>query len=510
MVYTVTLNPSIDYYVKIKQFQVGEINRSSDEELQPGGKGINVSLLLSRLGVETTALGFKAGFVGEQMEELLSREKVKTSFISCEGNSRINVKIDGDPDTQINGEGPLITEAHLNKLYKKIEKIGPEDILVLAGSASKSLGTGVYKEIISHLKHEDTKLVVDAAGELLGEVLEEKPFLVKPNIEELSELFDVEIHNDEETLKYAKKLVDMGARNVIVSLGVNGALMITEEGETYRCRSPRGEIINAVGAGDSLVAGFLTSYTRYNNMKRAFYFALRCGSATACSRGIASAEEIRDKYKAVIFDLDGTILNTIEDLADAVNYTMERYNQPTFSVEQIQSFVGNGNVNLMKKAVPNGDENPLFGQQYDMFYKYYMEHLDVKSRPYEGIIELLTNIKELGIPMAVVSNKIEDGVKKLVEEFFPDLFTAALGDNMVRAKKPAKDSVNAALNILGSEYNNTNTLYVGDSGVDSLTAECAGMDCILVSWGFRSKEELVNYTNMIIVDSPEEILYFLK
>lgn len=510
MIYTITLNPSLDYYIKIKQLRIGEMNRSSKEEIYPGGKGINVSILLGRLGVETTALGLKAGFVGEQIEELLESENVKTRFIDCEGNSRINVKIDGNPETQINGDGPKMKTEYIGLLCNELGEVGADDILVLAGSAPRSLGTGIYKKIIESLPCKDTKVVVDAAGSLFKDALEMKPFLVKPNVEELSALFGVEIRSDEDAIFYAKKLIDMGARNVIVSLGVNGGLMITEEGEIITCRSPRGEVVNTIGAGDALVAGFISSYEIYGDYKRAFYYGIRCGSATACSKGIARADDIRNKYKAVIFDLDGTILNTIDDLADAVNYTLKQYGQSTYTIDEIRGFVGKGNRNLMKEAVPGGEDCETFEQEYDVFYKYYLEHLNIKSEVYPGVLDVLKELKRMGIPLGVVSNKNEEAVRQLMDEYFPGIFDAVVGDNMVRAKKPAKDSVYAALALLGKEYNNNNVLYVGDSGVDSLTAECAAMDCVLVSWGFRPKEELIDYTNMTIIDNPNEILYFVK
>ena len=508
MIYTVTLNPSLDYYIKIKQLKIGEINRTNSEEIFPGGKGINVSILLSRLGVPTTALGFKAGFTGEEIERLLVEEDVRCDFISCEGSSRINIKITGTKETQVNGDGPAMKDEYLEKLYNKLLDIGKDDILVLAGSAPRSLGTGVYKSIIEHLPNRDIKVVVDAAGGLLEDALTTNPFLVKPNVEELCNLFKTTIRSNDEVIYYAKKLQDMGARNVIVSRGVNGGVMVTEEGEIYNSLPPRGEVVNSTGAGDSVVAGFLYSYLESENMKKSFYMGMRCGSATACSFGIASAEDVFNNYKALIVDLDGTLLDTIDDLAEAVNYSLKRFNQPTRSVEEIRDMVGNGIRNLMARAVPGGEDCPTFEDQFGIFLKYYLENLYVYSSVYPGMMDVLKECKKRGIPVGIVSNKEENAVGKIVKHFFEGYITAYAGDNMVRAKKPAKDSVYAVLKSIDESLNPGDVLYVGDSGVDSLTAECAGMDCLLVSWGFRPREELEQLTCMTIVDKAEEIMYF--
>jgi len=510
MVYTITLNPSLDYYIKIKDLQVGEINRTSGEEIFPGGKGINVSILLSRLGEKTTALGFKAGFTGEEIERLLKEEKVNCDFISCEGSSRINIKVTGNKETQINGDGPVMKKEYLDKLYDKLQAVGKDDVLVLAGSAPRSLGRNVYKDIIEHLPHKETKVVVDAAGGLLEASLSAKPFLVKPNVEELRNLFGVNIRTDEEILEYASKLQDMGAKNVIVSLGPHGGVMLTEEGAVMTCQSPRGDIVNTTGAGDSLVAGFLYKYLESKDMKKSFYMALRCGSATACSSGIAKREAIIDKYKALVLDLDGTLLDTIEDLTAAVNYSLTQYNQPNLSVDEVRSIVGNGIRNLMIRSVPGGEECETFEEEFALFLKYYLDHLYVYSTVYPGMMDVLKRCKELGIPVGIVSNKEEGAVGQIVDHFFKDYIVSYAGDNMVRAKKPAKDSVYAALNQIDPELKAEDVLYVGDSGVDSLTAECAGMDCLLVSWGFRPREELEQLTCMTIIDKAEEIMYFLK
>lgn len=508
MVYTVTLNPSLDYYIKIKELKIGEINRTNSEEIFPGGKGINVSILLSRLGIETTALGFKAGFTGEEIERLLGEEDVKCDFISCEGSSRINIKVTGTKETQINGDGPVMKNEYLEKLYDKLLDIDKDDILVLAGSAPRSLGTSVYKSIIEHLPYRETKVVVDAAGGLLEDALTTNPFLVKPNVEELCNLFKTTIRSNDEVIRYAKQLQNMGARNVIVSRGVNGGVMVTEDGETYSSLPPRGEVVNSTGAGDSVVAGFLYSFIESDNMKKAFYMGMRCGSATACSSGIASADAILNNYKALALDLDGTLLDTIDDLAAAVNYSLEKFNQPTHSVDEIRNMVGNGIRNLMARAVPGGEDCPTFEDQFGAFLKYYLENLYVYSSVYPGMMELLEECKKRGIPVGIVSNKEEGAVGKIVEHFFDGYITSYAGDNMVRAKKPAKDSVYAVLKDIDESLNPSDVLYVGDSGVDSLTAECAGMDCLLVSWGFRPREELEQLTCMAIIDSADEIMYF--
>lgn len=293
MIYTVTLNPSIDYIIETDKFKIGEVNRANKEELYPGGKGINVSLMLNELQVENTALGFLGGFIGEYIENTLASNGVNTEFIKLEkGFSRINLKIKNEVETEINGKGPHISEDNLQSLYKKIEKLKDEDILVLCGSIPKSLSNTLYQDIISMAAKKNVKVIVDATSNLLLNTLKYNPFLIKPNIHELEEIFDTKIDCIDSTIFYATKLKDMGAENVLISMGKDGALLIDSKGKIYLSNAPYGDVVNTVGSGDSMVAGFISGYLKTKDYKEALKLGASCGSATAFSSGIGEKKLI--------------------------------------------------------------------------------------------------------------------------------------------------------------------------------------------------------------------------
>ena len=293
MIYTVTLNPSIDYIIETDKFKIGEVNRANKEELYPGGKGINVSLMLNDLQVENTALGFLGGFIGEYIENTLASNGVNTEFIKLEkGFSRINLKIKNEVETEINGKGPHISEDNLQLLYKKIEKLKDEDILVLCGSIPKSLSNTLYQDIISMVAKKNVKVIVDATSNLLLNTLKYNPFLIKPNIHELEEIFDTKIDCIDSTIFYATKLKDMGAENVLISMGKDGALLIDSKGKIYLSNAPYGDVVNTVGSGDSMVAGFISGYLKTKDYKEALKLGASCGSATAFSSGIGEKKLI--------------------------------------------------------------------------------------------------------------------------------------------------------------------------------------------------------------------------
>ena len=293
MIYTVTLNPSIDYIIETDKFKIGEVNRANKEELYPGGKGINVSLMLNELQVENTALGFLGGFIGEYIENTLASNGVNTEFIKLEkGFSRINLKIKNEVETEINGKGPHISEDNLQLLYKKIEKLKDEDILVLCGSIPKSLSNTLYQDIISMAAKKNVKVIVDATSNLLLNTLKYNPFLIKPNIHELEEIFDTKIDCIDSTIFYATKLKDMGAENVLISMGKDGALLIDSKGKIYLSNAPYGDVVNTVGSGDSMVAGFISGYLQTKDYKEALKLGGSCGSATAFSSGIGEKKLI--------------------------------------------------------------------------------------------------------------------------------------------------------------------------------------------------------------------------
>lgn len=300
MIYTITFNPALDYTIKIQNLKTGEINRSEKEHILAGGKGINVSIVLKTLGIETTALGFIAGFVGDEIERKVKEYGIKTDFIKIENEiSRINVKIaEQSKETAINSKGPFINKTYIELLYKKLEMIKNGDILVLSGSVPKGVENSIYQDICKKLEKKDVKIIVDATGDLLLKTLEYKPFLIKPNQDELGEFFNVKITNEQEVIHYAKKLQEKGARNVLVSMGSKGAILIDKNNCLNRMKiSNTQKIINTVGAGDSMVAGFIAGYQIFNNYKRALQMGVSAGTATANSIFLATKEEILDFFK---------------------------------------------------------------------------------------------------------------------------------------------------------------------------------------------------------------------
>ena len=298
MIYTVTLNPSLDYIAECKDFTLGATNRTSSEIIYPGGKGINVSIVLSNLGDRTTALGFLAGFTGEHIDSLIKDMGISSRMIRLnEGMSRINLKLKSKEETELNGMGPNINIIDIARLYQKLESITEDDILVLAGSIPPSVSEGLYSDIMERLKETKIKIVVDATKDLLMNVLDKKPFLIKPNIHELGELFNVKLDSADEALPYALKLKEMGAVNVIISMGKDGAMMLDEYGNSYTMNSPEGKLVNSVGAGDSLVAGFLHKYLETGNYEEAFRYGVCTGSASAFSSALATKEEVEKLYR---------------------------------------------------------------------------------------------------------------------------------------------------------------------------------------------------------------------
>ena len=300
MIYTVTLNPSLDYIAECKDFTLGATNRTSSEIIYPGGKGINVSIVLSNLGDRTTALGFLAGFTGEHIDSLIKDMGISSRMIRLdEGMSRINHKLKSKEETELNGMGPNISIIDIARLYQKLESITEDDILVLAGSIPPSVSEGLYSDIMERLKEKKIKIVVDATKDLLMNVLDKKPFLIKPNIHELGELFNVKLDSADEALPYALKLKEMGAVNVIISMGKDGAMMVDEYGKSYTMNSPEGKLVNSVGAGDSLVAGFLHKYLETGNYEEAFRYGVCTGSASAFSSALATKEEVEKLYREI-------------------------------------------------------------------------------------------------------------------------------------------------------------------------------------------------------------------
>lgn len=300
MIYTVTFNPSLDYSVSVNDFQLGLTNRTDSELILPGGKGINVSTILMNLGIDSTAFGFAAGFTGEEIIREVEAMGIRSDFIKIDsGISRINLKLKNIDGTEINGSGPEISEEKIEELLRKLDILGEGDILVLAGSIPASMPADMYSTIMERLQHKNVTFIVDATKDLLINVLKYKPFLIKPNNHELGELFDVKLTTREEVIPYGKKLQKQGARNVLISMAGEGAVLVAEDGSVYEAPAPKGTLVNAVGAGDSMVAGFTAGWIEKKDYRHAFYMGVSAGSASAFSEYLATKEEIMDLYEKV-------------------------------------------------------------------------------------------------------------------------------------------------------------------------------------------------------------------
>ena len=295
MIYTVTFNPAIDYVIKVDNLTLGEINRTTREYIFCGGKGINVSHVLANLGMESVGLGFIAGFTGDVIEKGAKELGFTPDFIRVrEGMTRINVKVKSNEESEINGMGPVIHEDELQKMYEKLDELQDGDVLILAGSIPATLPSDVYEKIMERLQEKDIRIVVDATKDLLLNVLKYHPFLIKPNNHELGEIFGVEICEKEDVVTYAKKLQERGARNVLISMAGDGAVLVAEDGSVYQAEAPEGKLINSVGAGDSMVAGFLAGYLEHGTYDKAFQMGVCTGSASAFSEELATKAEVLD------------------------------------------------------------------------------------------------------------------------------------------------------------------------------------------------------------------------
>ena len=293
MIYTVTLNPSIDYVIKVDKLTTGNINRVNEEHVYPGGKGINVTRILKSLDNDNIALGFVSGFTGDYIINSLQELNLKSDFIKVkQGFTRINVKVKSEEETEINGQGPKISEEELNQFYKVIDKLVDGDILILSGSIPSCLDERLYESIMKKVEDRDIKVIVDATKNLLLNVLKYNPFLIKPNNHELAEMFNVELNSTEDVVFYARKLKEMGAQNVLISMGKDGALLVTENDEVFASSVAKGEVVNSVGAGDSMVAGFIAGYLKSNSYEEALRLGAASGGATAFSSDLATREFI--------------------------------------------------------------------------------------------------------------------------------------------------------------------------------------------------------------------------
>lgn len=295
VIYTVTFNPSLDYIVSVKDFRPGMTNRTSSELMLAGGKGINVSIVLGNLGIKSTALGFIAGFTGDEIVRRLHNGGINSEFIKInDGISRINIKLKSIDGTEINGQGPHIDSSHIEQLMNRLRRLESGDVLVLAGSIPAGISDNIYKDIMDMLKDKGVQIVVDATSRLLINVLEYNPFFIKPNQHELGDIFNVTLNTQEEVIPYALELKKMGAVNVCVSMGGKGAILVADDGNVYKAKAPDGILKNSVGAGDSLVAGFLSGWIEKKDYEYAFRKGVATGSASAFSERLATNGEVND------------------------------------------------------------------------------------------------------------------------------------------------------------------------------------------------------------------------
>ncbi|WP_165732374.1 1-phosphofructokinase [Streptococcus dysgalactiae] len=298
MIYTVTLNPSIDFIVRIDQLNLGSVNRMVSDDKFAGGKGINVSRVLQRLGVGNTATGFLGGFTGHFIEDSLKNEGIETAFVKVDQDTRINVKIKSQEETEINGQGPMISQEQLEALKAKLSQLTSEDTVVFAGSAPANLGNAVYKELLPLVRQSGAQVVCDFEGQTLIDALAYNPLLVKPNNHELEAIFGTILTSLDDVETYARRLLEMGAQNVIISMAGDGALLVTKEA-TYFAKPIKGEVKNSVGAGDSMVAGFTGEFMKSQNPIEALKWGVACGTATAFSNDLATIAFIKETYHKV-------------------------------------------------------------------------------------------------------------------------------------------------------------------------------------------------------------------
>ncbi|GER66115.1 1-phosphofructokinase [Weizmannia acidilactici] len=298
MIYTVTLNPSVDYIVQVENFELGGLNRSVMDTKFPGGKGINVSRVLKRLGVDSTALGFLGGFTGGYIEKFLREEGISTDFVHVSEDTRINIKLKSGVETEINGKGPSISEAELDKLLAQIEKLNENDMILFSGSIPSSLPSTIYVDLIKRCQKKNIRVIADVSGEPLNHVIKADPFLIKPNHHEIGEIFGVKVETPEEAHKYGSRLLDMGVENVIISMAEKGALFLNQE-VSYYAVAPKGTVKNSAGAGDSVVAGFMSGIAKGKPYEEAFALGVACGSATAFSMELCTKEEAEELLKQV-------------------------------------------------------------------------------------------------------------------------------------------------------------------------------------------------------------------
>ncbi len=466
MIYTVTFNPSLDYVVSVEDFRLGRTNRSQSEQLLPGGKGINVSIVLKNLGVESTALGFVAGFTGEELARQLGQMGVQSGFIPlAEGCTRINLKLKSIEGTEINGQGPRIGEEKVERLMAQLEELSCGDVLFLAGSIPASMSADTYQRIMERLRGKGVQIVVDAAKELLMNVLPYHPFLIKPNHQELGEIFGVEFSSRRDVVPYGKRLQKQGARNVLISMAGEGAVLLAEDGKVYEAPAPEGTLVNGVGAGDSMVAGFMAGWLKKQDYRFAFHMGVAAGSASAFSEYLATGEEIETVYRQVAKAKNETVYRQMPEAgtevfcgktADVENETVCRKTAGTEAEEhrkgrcyQGKSICGGiaiGKIHVYKKNLPQ--VNPLKTEDSQREITRYRQAKEAGIRQLEKLYETaLESAGEEGAAifkghqMILMDEEYNEAVEQIIlsRKVNAEYAVAAAGDDFARKVAAVED-----------------------------------------------------------------------
>ena len=530
MIYTVTLNPAIDYVVSVSPFAMGETNRTGEEHLYPGGKGINVSFVLKNLGIQSTALGFVAGFTGDEIVRMLKQYGVSNDFIRLNGGySRINVKIKSVEGTEINGAGPVIPEEAVSKLLNRLEKLQAGDVLFLSGSIPSSIPSDIYCDMMRLLDHKGVRIVVDASGELLLNTLQHHPFLIKPNQRELEELFHVSLSKRSETIPYAKKLKEMGAENVLVSLAGEGAVLVAADGRVYEMAAPQGRFVNGVGAGDAMVAGFMAGWLEKRDYRHAFYMGIAAGSASAFSEHLAEKTKIDEIYrqilrtsipKVILFDFDRTMAYLYSDksllckLAEKMITYYEKYLEVPIEEKEAGRdgyFVWHHMHHLVEEQFPEDTAIKINAGAEKLVSEFELQII-MQKELIPGADKTIRALWNKGIVLGVVSSNatevLEYALKKAgILECF-SYVGGRLRPFHPEQLKPSPFPIREALKKLGiNSADRGEVWYVGDDKIDLEAAKAAEVVSVGVASGRYSMEVMQQAGAQLVFSDMNELGY---
>ncbi len=530
MIYTVTLNPAIDYVVSVSPFAMGETNRTGEEHLYPGGKGINVSFVLKNLGIQSTALGFVAGFTGDEIVRMLKQYGVSNDFIRLnEGYSRINVKIKSVEGTEINGAGPVIPEEAVSKLLNRLEKLQAGDVLFLSGSIPSSMPSDIYCDMMRLLDNKGIRIVVDAGGELLLNTLQHHPFLIKPNQRELEELFHVSLSKRSEIIPYAKKLKEMGAENVLVSLAGEGAVLVAADGKVYEMAAPQGQFVNGVGAGDAMVAGFMAGWLEKRDYRHAFYMGIAAGSASAFSEHLAEKTKIDEIYrqilmtripKVILFDFDRTMAYLYSDksllckLAEKMIAYYEEYLEVPMEEKEAGRdgyFVWHHMHHLVEEQFPEDMAMKINAGAEKLVSEFELQII-MQKELIPGTDKTIRALWNKGIVLGVVSSNatevLEYALKKAgILECFSYVGGRLLPFHPEQLK-PSPFPIREALKKLGIiPADQGEVWYVGDDKIDLEAAKAAEVVSVGVASGRYSMEIMQQAGAQLVFSDMNELGY---